>query len=135
MASWGSSISRSFRPRLLKDLFACRQCLQSQNYATKSTLRRQLLADLSIAPTAQRGNLTILSLKTRQFFSHNLRKSFSSSTFANAAEEGAREVKSSFPQVSDKSVAYWLLGSAVSVFGIVVFGGLTRLTESGCVFT
>lgn len=32
---------------------------------------------------------------------------------------------------SDKSVAYWLLGSAASVFGIVVFGGLTRLTESG----
>lgn len=39
--------------------------------------------------------------------------------------------KSSFPETSDKSVAYWLLGSAVSVFGIVVFGGLTRLTESG----
>lgn len=38
---------------------------------------------------------------------------------------------SSFPQTSSKSVAYWLLGSAASVFGIVVFGGLTRLTESG----
>ena len=38
-----------------------------------------------------------------------------------------------FPKVSSKAVAYWLLGSAASVFGIVVFGGLTRLTESGCV--
>lgn len=38
-----------------------------------------------------------------------------------------------FPETSDKSVAYWLLGSAASVFGIVVFGGLTRLTESGYV--
>jgi cytochrome c oxidase assembly protein subunit 15 len=37
----------------------------------------------------------------------------------------------SFPNTSSKSVAYWLLGSAASVFGIVVFGGLTRLTESG----
>lgn len=36
-----------------------------------------------------------------------------------------------FPEVSDRVVAYWLLGSAASVFGIVVFGGLTRLTESG----
>lgn len=36
-----------------------------------------------------------------------------------------------FPTISEKSVAYWLLGSAASVFGIVVFGGLTRLTESG----
>ena len=38
-----------------------------------------------------------------------------------------------FPNTSEKSVAYWLLGSAASVFGIVVFGGLTRLTESGYV--
>jgi cytochrome c oxidase assembly protein subunit 15 len=36
-----------------------------------------------------------------------------------------------FPEISDKAVAYWLLGSAASVFGIVIFGGLTRLTESG----
>lgn len=38
-----------------------------------------------------------------------------------------------FPKVTSKKVAYWLLGSAASIFGIVVFGGLTRLTESGCV--
>jgi len=39
--------------------------------------------------------------------------------------------KSQFPDTSSNTVAYWLLGSAASVFGIVVFGGLTRLTESG----
>jgi cytochrome c oxidase assembly protein subunit 15 len=32
-------------------------------------------------------------------------------------------------------VGFWLLGSAASVFGIVVFGGLTRLTESGLSIT
>jgi cytochrome c oxidase assembly protein subunit 15 len=52
---------------------------------------------------------------------------------AGALEDGASKAKSSFPKVSDKIVAYWLLGSAASVFGIVVFGGLTRLTESGYV--
>jgi cytochrome c oxidase assembly protein subunit 15 len=36
-----------------------------------------------------------------------------------------------FPEASSNTVAYWLLGSAASVFGLVVFGGLTRLTESG----
>jgi cytochrome c oxidase assembly protein subunit 15 len=36
-----------------------------------------------------------------------------------------------FPETSSNTVAYWLLGSAASVFGLVVFGGLTRLTESG----
>lgn len=43
--------------------------------------------------------------------------------------------RSSFPDTSSKSVAYWLLGSAASVFGIVIFGGLTRLTESGLSIT
>ncbi|KAI3635043.1 hypothetical protein MIR68_006609 [Amoeboaphelidium protococcarum] len=32
-------------------------------------------------------------------------------------------------------VGYWLLGTSVSVFGIVVVGGLTRLTESGLSMT
>ncbi|TKX18381.1 cytochrome c oxidase assembly protein COX15 [Elsinoe australis] len=42
---------------------------------------------------------------------------------------------SSFPETNSKSVAYWLLGSATSVFGLVIFGGLTRLTESGLSIT
>ncbi|KYG44211.1 hypothetical protein M433DRAFT_31376, partial [Acidomyces richmondensis BFW] len=42
---------------------------------------------------------------------------------------------SAWPQVSSKGVAYWLLASAASVFGLVVFGGLTRLTESGLSIT
>lgn len=46
-------------------------------------------------------------------------------------DNDAAPKKSFFPETNSKSVAYWLLGSAASVFGIVVFGGLTRLTESG----
>jgi len=136
MASLGSSApwARGFAPRLFKGFSTCRQCLRTQNYATKSAFRKQF-ASLSFAQSRQRANPMILNSKTRQFFSQNLRRSVSSSTVANAAEEGATKAKSSFPQVSDKSVAYWLLGSAVSVFGIVIFGGLTRLTESGCVGT
>ena len=45
----------------------------------------------------------------------------------------AKAHKYYFPEISEKPVAYWLLGSAASVFGLVVFGGLTRLTESGYV--
>jgi cytochrome c oxidase assembly protein subunit 15 len=33
------------------------------------------------------------------------------------------------------SVGYWMLGSGSLVFGIVVLGGLTRLTESGLSIT
>ncbi|KAL2174984.1 cytochrome oxidase assembly protein-domain-containing protein [Thermothelomyces heterothallicus CBS 202.75] len=42
---------------------------------------------------------------------------------------------STFPETNAKVVGYWLVGSAVSVFGIVIFGGLTRLTESGLSIT
>jgi heme a synthase len=30
-----------------------------------------------------------------------------------------------------KIVGYWLAGTSAAVFGMIVFGGLTRLTESG----
>jgi hypothetical protein len=51
-----------------------------------------------------------------------------------SASAPRQAAKAACPEKSSKSVAYWLLGSAASVFGIVVFGGLTRLTESGSVF-
>lgn len=37
--------------------------------------------------------------------------------------------------ISSRSVGYWLIGTSGLVFGIVVLGGLTRLTESGLSIT
>ncbi|KAF2765922.1 COX15-CtaA-domain-containing protein [Teratosphaeria nubilosa] len=54
---------------------------------------------------------------------------------ASPTESATPAQTSSWPQTCDKSAAYWLLASAASVFGIVVFGGLTRLTESGLSIT
>lgn len=51
--------------------------------------------------------------------------------FKSGSSNTSKAKSKSFPDTSSKGVAYWLLGSAASVFGIVVFGGLTRLTESG----
>lgn len=45
--------------------------------------------------------------------------------------EAVKKGKRFFPTISSTVVGWWLLGSAASVFGIVVLGGLTRLTESG----
>lgn len=54
------------------------------------------------------------------------------SLLGKLVEEGTvKKPEKFFPEVSHKAVAYWLLGSAANVYGIVVFGGLTRLTESG----
>jgi hypothetical protein len=59
-------------------------------------------------------------------------KAVTRNPFNGARRSYASDAQTSFfPPVSSKAVAYWLLGSAASVFGIVVFGGLTRLTESG----
>ena len=63
-----------------------------------------------------------------------IRYIFDASVTPSVAAAGSKFGSASrFPDSSSNAVAYWLLGSAASVFGIVVFGGLTRLTESGYV--
>lgn len=135
MASLGTSLPlwRSLAPRLSKDLFTCRQCLRNQGYAAKSIRRYGAMP----SPQLNKIRSPLLSDKNRQFFTSSLRRSAAAPAVASAVEESAAQsaakAKSSFPKISDKSVAYFLLASAASVFGIVVFGGLTRLTESGFV--
>ncbi|ABN66676.2 Cytochrome c oxidase assembly protein COX15 [Scheffersomyces stipitis CBS 6054] len=54
----------------------------------------------------------------------------------SAAAAAATAVKNETKKViSNKIVAYWLMGTSGLVFGIVVLGGLTRLTESGLSIT
>ncbi|OJI98435.1 hypothetical protein ASPVEDRAFT_161663 [Aspergillus versicolor CBS 583.65] len=129
MASLGNSVLlfRRLAPRLSKELFTCRQCLvRTQNYGTRTTLRTP-----SVPFARNTGSLNAASLRSKA------RKAFARCASDSAAVNGAKPEtsKSSFPGISDKTVAYWLLGSAASVFGIVVFGGLTRLTESGLSIT
>ena len=91
-------------------------------------------------------NRTVYSLATKQhatsqFFSSAAQKSTVAVPKANEsplrglADSLSRPVKparGAYPEVSDRKVGYWLIGSSALVFGIVVLGGLTRLTESGC---
>ncbi|KAJ5287442.1 Cytochrome c oxidase assembly protein COX15 [Penicillium angulare] len=133
MASLGTSLPlwRSVVPRASKGLFTCRQCLRDQGYAAKSIRRYGAMP----SPQSSKMRPSLFFDKNRQFFTSALRKSTAAPAIANAIEEGASKAKSEMPKISNKSVAYWLLGSAASVFGIVVFGGLTRLTESGLSIT
>lgn len=121
---------RSIALRISRELFTCRHCLRNQGYAAKSV--RRFASMPSPSPKARS---SLLTDKNRQFFTSSIRRSNVSPTAEAAFEESAAKAKSSYPKISDKTVAYWLLGSAASVFGIVVFGGLTRLTESGHVST
>ncbi|KAF2026563.1 electron transfer protein 1, mitochondrial precursor [Setomelanomma holmii] len=118
---------RTAAPRLSRRLFVCRPCLKAPIHSAIATSRC----------TPPRPSIA-QSVRWRS--TQPLR---SSATIGTPHAEGAvsaaaakSEGKSrSSPNVSSKSVAYWLLGSAASVFGIVIFGGLTRLTESGLSIT
>ena len=115
-------------PRLSRQFFSCLQCSRMVPKARPTTLylkafkssTRRTIASSSDAFSSPSGASSTLA---------SLSKSISQKT-----ERTTRVVRTAFfPETSDKVVAYWLLGSAASVFGIVVFGGLTRLTESGFV--
>ncbi|KAK4549479.1 hypothetical protein LTR36_006476 [Oleoguttula mirabilis] len=149
MATLGSS---PLRARLalqsaarLQDAFVCRRCLHQQQQqakpwqaykslrqtpflkAFKTPDRIQLRAQSSSpspSPSYQPSPSPLAALSQR-ITAHQ----------PPAHALGAKAKASSWPASSSKSVAYWLLASATSVFGIVVFGGLTRLTESGLSIT
>ncbi|KAL1649576.1 Cytochrome c oxidase assembly protein cox15 [Diplodia intermedia] len=115
---------RRAAPRLSREFFTCRACVNPAKSAVPPPLRshfRQgpVLRAVRWQSTAKSAQSPLGAL--------------SESIGTKSAKKLAK--KSSFPKTNDKIVAYWLLGSAASVFGIVVFGGLTRLTESGLSIT
>ena len=119
---------RKATPRLSRDFFICHQCLKQP----RPTLRQTKFPAKSISSRSIRFNshtATITESANGVSPLSSLAESLSKSSQAINKESS----RSRFPETSSKSVGYWLLGSAASVFGIVVFGGLTRLTESGYV--
>ncbi|KAI4676843.1 uncharacterized protein J4E84_009438 [Alternaria hordeiaustralica] len=118
---------RTAAPRLSRRLFVCRPCLNSPIRAavsaSRSSSRPSVLQSVRWKSTQPlRSTATIEGPNAGR------------AILAEAATKTESQ-SSSFPKTTSKSVAYWLLGSAASVFGIVVFGGLTRLTESGLSIT
>ncbi|KAH8666289.1 putative cytochrome c oxidase assembly protein [Xylariales sp. PMI_506] len=106
---------------------ACRQCLRQFKQPPTATA---LSPSPILQQTIWRASSTTPAQQT------TLKSSVISAEVAKTASGSVHgTAKGSWPEASSKSVGYWLLGSAVSVFGIVVFGGLTRLTESGLSIT
>jgi cytochrome c oxidase assembly protein subunit 15 len=91
----------------------------------KANLSRSIRFNSSAAAVPENAAKTVSPLGS-------LSQSISTNPRGKIAKEAKKAAKKNFfPVNSSNTVAYWLLGSAASVFGIVVFGGLTRLTESG----
>ncbi|RDW75301.1 cytochrome c oxidase assembly protein COX15 [Coleophoma cylindrospora] len=132
MASILPGIRRA-APKLSKDFFICHRC--------RSTPSPTLRKAQALGNGFRSNNIRFFNTATVPGANPNAafnKASPLASLSQNIAQAGAKEhgvKQSSFPATSSKSVAYWLLGSAASVFGIVVFGGLTRLTESGLSIT
>ena len=115
--------------QLLRDAFICRRCIQQQAQSTRidrvSRHTPFLQAFRKGCPAKTRNQHSATS--PLGALGQNIKDPSRSASNSSSS--------SSWPRISSKSVAYWLLGSAASVFGIVVFGGLTRLTESGLSIT
>ncbi|MCJ1478409.1 Cytochrome c oxidase assembly protein cox15 [Lambiella insularis] len=127
MASISSTfpLLRKAAPRLSKEFFTCQAGRNSLKPSNVQQILNNATSPRQFRPGASRASTVSLELgSTVKPFSP---VSKLSRPVGDAGGETPR--KSFFPETSDKIVAYWLLGSAASVFGIVVFGGLTRLTE------
>lgn len=109
--------------KLASPSFICRQCQRQQPQLRSTSRIVNMVRSHNFAKPARWSSTTSsvtagVAAETR--------------TAQGVAEEAAKAAKKAFPEkTTSKAVALWLLGSAVSVFGIVVWGGLTRLTESG----
>ncbi|KAF3905212.1 hypothetical protein ABW21_db0201163 [Orbilia brochopaga] len=153
MASSVASIA--VRTRLLSSTaFICRQCQRNlpaprsrlpshtSHFSTSRTSQSKLEANFSHATNNRPRNLPLSRTRTSFLGAIGAAKS-AYRRFATAAVEANATVKSAtaaakkkgFPDISERIVGYWLLGSAGLVFAIVVVGGLTRLTESGLSIT
>ncbi|KAK5949849.1 Cytochrome c oxidase assembly protein cox15 [Knufia fluminis] len=120
---------REAAPNLSRRYFSCqaRSVAPSSRHCISSNAKRLYTQDFKNA----RAQYRLASTSCQRGFrtSARLREAIAQ------AETAVKKSGSRFPETSSNAVAYWLLASAASVFGIVVFGGLTRLTESGLSIT
>ncbi|KAI9818863.1 MAG: Cytochrome c oxidase assembly protein cox15 [Pycnora praestabilis] len=125
---------RRAAPRLSRKFFTCRQCLGK---APSSPLPPPSKKSVGRSPylPAFRSKSTHAPASASSLSHSVLRDSSPLGSLSRSINKVVETKPPHLPQTSERVVAYFLLGSAASVFGIVVFGGLTRLTESGLSIT
>jgi cytochrome c oxidase assembly protein subunit 15 len=117
------------------EAFACRKNVHNTAQSGYKSARQTpfLSAFRARAAPARQQSTTAPSSSPLSELSKTIGQSSASAKNTIGQQSSARLKKSYFPETTRKSVGYWLLASSASVFGIVIFGGLTRLTESGFV--
>ncbi|WPG98251.1 Cytochrome c oxidase assembly protein [Acrodontium crateriforme] len=132
-----SSLRARLARRLADEAFVCRRCVhQRAAQSTPSTSRVSSLRDTPFLRAFRKpGHYQMRTQSSTASITPASPLGALGANIAARAPPRAPSKTSSWPETSSKGVAYWLLGSAASVFGIVIFGGLTRLTESGLSIT
>jgi hypothetical protein len=117
------------------EAFACRKSVHNKAQSGYKSARQTpfLSAFRARAAPARQQSTTAPSSSPLSELSKTIGQSSASAKNTIGQQSSARAKKSYFPETTHKTVGYWLLASSASVFGIVIFGGLTRLTESGFV--
>lgn len=101
-----------------------------------SALRLNKISQKCMTPvrSSQFNYKSFFSSRSYSNIGGGVRSESSVATLATKAAPIANAGKSS-PTISSNAVGWWLIGTSGLVFGIVVLGGLTRLTESGLSIT
>ncbi|KAL7810154.1 cytochrome oxidase assembly domain-containing protein [Trichoderma gracile] len=96
-----------------------------------------LVCNQCLRQAPRRSPSSILNIiRSRGYADAKPLESLAAQNASAVASQVQGQASKAFPKkTTSKAVAIWLLGSAASCFGIVVFGGLTRLTESGLSIT
>ncbi|KAK6537240.1 Cytochrome c oxidase assembly protein cox15 [Orbilia ellipsospora] len=151
-----STVGGAMKARLiLSPAIICRQCLRTRPLTTCRIIFPAANFSTSRATYSKLESTTRRATKGTDIFSRvttafnwpartansafrrlTTAPTIESAVASSKAKTATAEIKkSSFPETSERIVAFWLLGSAGLVFAIVVVGGLTRLTESGLSIT
>ncbi|CAB4425194.1 unnamed protein product [Rhizophagus irregularis] len=86
------------------------------------------LIKFSVSFSGRSQSITIIKI---HLFHQVLRNGLSGRNSVNLTSQSSILAVTTATKFTKPTVGYWLLGTAGFVFGIVVLGGLTRLTESG----
>jgi cytochrome c oxidase assembly protein subunit 15 len=139
MASIQSGMRRAIT-QISRSSFVCRQCLRQQRTFAPSSSPSPIWSSLRGASRRYESTATQAppagSLAGKvSAVATELKAQSTIASSSSASSSSTSSQSSSFPETNSKSVGIFLLASAASVFGIVILGGLTRLTESGLSIT
>jgi hypothetical protein len=118
-----------------KFLTMSRSLLRLTATAATLSVKRSAVPLLRSVRTPQFPRWSAGAAPVRRFLSTQATTTVSASESTQQQQQHEEQQDSASSDPQDQAVSRWLFGSAALVFGMVVVGGITRLTESGLSIT